>query len=249
MHEAAVGQKCPECSTPDKRTRVISGRDTWGVRFATSPLTLVLIAANVIVYLFDRSSVDAHRWLIDNLALIKLLAPNEWWRTITAAFLHGSLFHLGVNMYILYLLGPQLERQTGSVTFGALYFASAAAGGAISVLTGPAISGGHIVVSIGASGAIFGLIGAWFSASYRHRHTPAGQAMFNRMLVWIGISAVFPFLVGNIDWRAHLGGFIAGVAIHQLWTRVIPDNTDAKLARTMLALAVGALSLAVVAFL
>jgi membrane associated rhomboid family serine protease len=210
---------------------------------------MALIALNVVLYVVDRASLDSHRWLIENLALIKLAAADEWWRTITAAFLHGSLFHLGVNMYILYLLGPQLERQTGSVTFGALYFAAAAAGGAVSVLTGPAISGGFPVVSIGASGAIFGLIGAWFSASYRHRHTPAGQAMFNQMLLWIAISAVFPFIIGNIDWRAHLGGFIAGLAIHQLWTRLIPDKPDARLARTLLALAVGALSLAAVAFL
>jgi membrane associated rhomboid family serine protease len=237
------------CSAPEHRTQVVAVRETWGVRFANSPVTLTLIAVNVAIYLVGRGSVDADRWLTENLALIKLLAPNEWWRPITAAFLHGSLFHLGVNMYILYMLGPQLERQTGKRTFAALYFASAAAGGAVSVLTGPAISNGFIVVSIGASGAIFGLMGAWFSASYRHRHTPAGRAMFNQMLIWLAISAAFPFLVGNIDWRAHVGGLIAGISIHQLWTRLVPDRPNARVVRTAIATAVGLLALALVAFL
>jgi membrane associated rhomboid family serine protease len=249
MTDAAVGQKCPECSAPQHRTQVVAVRETWGVRFATSPVTLTLIVVNVVIYLVGRSSPDANLWLRENWALIKALAPNEWWRPLTAAFLHGSLFHLGINMYILYMLGPQLEKQTGKRTFAALYFASAAAGGALSVLTGPAISNGFLVVSIGASGAIFGLMGAWFSASYRHRHTPAGSAMFNQMLIWLAISAAFPFLVDNIDWRAHVGGLIAGISIHQLWTRFVPDRPVARVARTLIAVAVGVLALALVAFL
>jgi membrane associated rhomboid family serine protease len=248
-HDAAVGQKCPECAAPQHRTRVIAARDTWRVGLATTPVTVLLIAANIAIYLLGRGSVDAERWLVENLALIKLIAADEWWRTITAAFLHGSLFHVGVNMYILYLLGPQMERQTGSVTFAALYLAAAAAGGAVSVLTGPAITGGIPVISIGASGAIFGLVGAWFSASYRHRHTPAGRAMFNQMLLWVGISALFPFMIGNIDWRAHLGGLIAGVVIHQGWTRLAPTRPDAARMRTLIAVAVLGLALAATAFL
>jgi membrane associated rhomboid family serine protease len=216
---------------------------------ATTPVTVTLIAANLAIYLIGRGSIDADRWLVENLALVKVIASDEWWRTVTAAFLHGSLLHVGVNMYILYLLGPQMERQTGSGTFAALYLAAAAAGGAVSVLTGPALSNGFPVVSIGASGAIFGLIGAWFSASYRHRHTPAGRAMFNQMLLWVGISAAFPFVIGNIDWRAHLGGLVAGVVIHQLWTRFATDRADATRVRMAIALGTLALSLAATALL
>ena len=247
--DAAVGQKCPECASPGNRTRVITARDTWRVGLSTAPVTITIIALNVIIYLVGQGSAESNRWFIENLALVKLIAPDEWWRTITAAFLHGSLLHLGVNMYILYLLGPQMERQTGPVTFGALYMAAAATGGAVSVLTGPSLSGGSIVVSIGASGAIFGLMGAWFSASYRHRHTPAGAAMFNQMLLWLGISAVFPFIVGNIDWRAHVGGLAAGIAIHQLWNRIDPQRANGRALRTLIAAAVAVLSLAAVAFL
>ncbi len=247
--DAAVGQKCPECASPENRTRVVAARDTWRVGLGTAPVTIGIIVANVILYLVGLSSREVERWLVENLALIKAIAGEEWWRTVTAAFLHGSLFHLGINMYILYMLGPQMERQTGSVTFGSLYLAAAAAGGAVSALTGPEITRVGLVVSVGASGAIFGLIGAWFSASYRHRHTPAGRAMFNQMLLWVGISALLPFLLANIDWRAHAGGFLAGVVIHQLWTRLAQDRARPQLIRTSLALMVGVLSLLAVALL
>jgi len=204
----------------------------------------------VAIFVAGQASAGVQDWLFDNWSLIKLIAPDEWWRAVTAAFLHGSFLHVGLNMYILYLLGPQMERQTGSLTFSALYLAAAAAGGAVSALTGPLVTeSGFLVTSVGASGAVFGLIGAWFSASYRHRHTPAGRAMFNQMVLWVGINALSPFLFRNIDWRAHVGGLVAGVLIHQAWLRISPERGDARLMRTLVAVAVAALSLAAIALL
>ncbi len=246
--DAAVGQKCPECAAPVGRAQTVEVRQTWRVNFGTAPVTLAIIVANVALFLLARASLEADRWLVNNLAQVKpLVADGDWYRVVTASFLHASVFHLGINMYILYLLGPRLERQVGSLAFTALYFASAAAGGAMSQLTGDAFTAsGFAVVSLGASGAIFGLFGAWFSASYRHRHTPAGRMMFNQLAVLLVINALFPLIVPNIDWRAHLGGFIAGVAIHQLWTRLIPGRQDAGLQRAGLAGVVGLLSILMV---
>jgi membrane associated rhomboid family serine protease len=203
---------------------------------------MTLLALNVGIYLAGVLSPEFDRWLVENMALINVaVADGEWWRVFTAAFLHAGLFHLAINMYILYLFGTSLERSAGHAPFLALYLAAAAAGGAMSALTGPQFS-----VSVGASGAIFGLFGAWFSASYRSRHTPAGQAMFRQFLILLLLNAAIPLAVPNIDWRAHLGGFIAGVVIHQLWTRLVPGRPDAVAARTAIAAGVGLISLALV---
>jgi membrane associated rhomboid family serine protease len=237
--DAAVGQKCPECAKTDGRARTINVRQTWRPGFGTAPVTMTLLALNVGIYLAGVLSPEFDRWLIENMALINVeVANGEWWRVFTAAFLHAGLFHLAINMYILWLFGTSLERSAGHAPFLALYLASAAAGGAMSALTGPQFS-----VSVGASGAIFGLFGAWFSASYRSRHTPAGQAMFRQFLILLLLNAAIPLAVPNIDWRAHLGGFIAGVVIHQLWTRLVPGRPDAVAARTAIASGVGLISL------
>lgn len=93
------------------------------------------------------------------------VASGEVYRLVTAAFLHGGITHLGFNMYALYLFGPTLEREVGSAPFAAMYFASAVAGGAAFYLLEPQ------GLAVGASGAIFGLFGAWIAASYRGRST------------------------------------------------------------------------------
>lgn len=217
-------------------------RESWRGGLAASPVTYGLIAINLLIFIVGRSP-DVNAELIRNFAQVKVLvADGEWWRIFSAAFLHASFFHVGINMYVLYILGPRLERQVGSAPFALLYLAAAAAGGAVSQLTGPAIDGGFPVVSVGASGAIFGLFGIWFSASYRTRYTPAGRAMFNQMLILLAINAALPLFVRNIDWRAHLGGFIAGVVIHQLWLRIGDGETPPTPARLAVAAAVAAAS-------
>jgi len=249
-HDAAVGQKCPECAAPQHRTRVVNARESWGFSFRTVPITFSLVVINVAIFLLGTASPDAESWLIENLSLIKLVAPEEWWRAVTAAFLHGSFLHLGLNMYLLYLLGPQMERQVGAVAYASLYLAAAAAGGAVSALTGPLVTeSGFLVTSVGASGAVFGLVGAWFSASYRHRHTPAGRAMFSQLLFFVGINALSPFLFSNIDWRAHVGGLAAGLLVHQAWMRIGPDRKNAALLRTLTCVVITAISFLAMAFL
>jgi len=241
--DAAVGQKCRECAAPQGRHRSVQVRNTWGVNFGSTPVTLTLIIINVAIFVIGSVSLAADAWFIENWALIKqFTADGEWWRILSAAFLHGGLFHLVMNMYVLYLLGANLERGAGSAPYLALYLAAAAAGGAVSQLTDPNVGGRVLVISVGASGAIFGLFGAWLSASYQQRHTPAGRAMLNQFFVLLVINAAIPFLIPQIDWRAHLGGFAAGVVIHQLWARLEGRPAETAARRVAIAAFIGLLS-------
>ncbi len=139
----------------------------------------------------------------------------------TAAFLHAEgLWHIGFNMYALYLFGPQLERQIGGAAFAGLYTASAVGGGFAAYVLGEPRD-----LLVGASGAIFGLFGVWFLAAYRNRQTRMGRAMLNRMLMIMGLNAVIPLVFRQISWQGHLGGFIVGLGIFALWQQLGPTAT------------------------
>lgn len=242
-HDAAVGQKCPECAKPHGRHRVVTAQQTFGgASFATTPVTYSIIAVAAAVYVLGFLSAEIDNTLIRNFASVNILIDDgEWWRVLTAAFLHGSLFHIGFNMYALYLFGPRLEREVGGPAFAALYFAAAAGGGAASSIFGPTF-----VVSIGASGAIFGLFGAWMFVAYKLRATPAGRAMFNQLGVLLLINLALPIIIPNIDWRAHVGGLITGIAVAWLWSVLAVGRPRARLIRTIVGAAVLLVALALV---
>lgn len=142
-----------------------------------------------------------------------LVELGEWWRVLTATMLHGGVTHLLFNGYALYALGAQLERGVGSAAFAALYLASGLAGGIAFLLTVP--DG----IAVGASGAIFGLFGAWFAASWVNRDTPQGRAGLSQFGVLLLINLALPLFVPNIAWQAHMGGLVAGAVIGFDWAR------------------------------
>ena len=232
--DAAVGQKCPECAKPTGRHRVVDARRALGPpTMATAPVSFTIIGIAVAAFLLGMAS-DQFRveTLVRFAQYNAAIAAGDWWRVFTSAFLHANVTHILFNMYALYLFGPRMEQEVGSVPFAGLYFASAAGGGALSYLLGPA--GG---VSVGASGAIFGLFGAWLFVSYRIRHTPAGRAMFNQLGILLAINMALPLIIRNIDWRAHVGGLLVGVAIAALWARFAAGQPDARRIRTSIAAA------------
>lgn len=246
-HDAAVGQRCPECATASRgRHREIRGRgEVFGAAsFQTTPVTMTLIAASVAVFVLGFLSRDLEASLIERFALVsnnlasQFGTEGEWWRLLTSAFLHGSIAHILFNMYALYIFGPRLERQVGSPAFASMYLACAAAGGATSYTFGTSIS-------IGASGAIFGLFGAWLFVAWRMRGTPAGRGMFNQLFVLLAINLALPLLIPNIDWRAHLGGLASGILIAWLWSMLAVGRPNAVAIRTTTALLVLAASLAI----
>jgi membrane associated rhomboid family serine protease len=244
-HDHPVGQLCPECAAPSGRHKVVQGREIYGKStFQTAPVSFSIMAFTVAIYIAGRLSVDLDDLLFQNLAQANwLVAAGEWWRIFTAALLHGSWMHIGFNMYALYLFGPRMEQQVGSPSFAALYVAAAGAGGLASYLFGSIDQ-----VSIGASGAIFGLFGAWIFVAWKMRHTPGGRSMFTQLFVLLAINVVISFAPG-IDGLAHLGGFIAGIGIAALWSFLAVGKSNAVGIRTAIALGVIALDLVAVLLL
>ncbi len=209
---------------------MIDARTLRQVDRATTPVTWGLIAINVAIYLIGRIDPATGREIFINAAQYKpLIDDGEIWRIFTAMFLHANLTHVLFNMWALYLFGPALERRFGSVSFGAIYLATGLGGGALYHLVG------RLDPAVGASGAIFGLMGALLAATYRQRHTPAGRAVFSQLMLLLVINLTLPFVIPNIAWEAHLGGLVAGVAISAAWDKVSHGQPGAVLQRVFIA--------------
>ncbi len=241
-HDNAVGQLCPECAAPSDRHRVVQGRQIYGKpTFQTAPVSFGIMAITAAIYIIGFMSPSLDVTLTNWLAQANwLILAGDWWRIFTAALLHGSFLHIGFNMYALYLFGPRMEQQVGSPSFAALYIAAAGAGGLASYLLGPLDQ-----VSIGASGAIFGLFGAWIFVAWKMRHTPGGRSMFTQLFVLLAINVVISLAPG-IDGLAHLGGFVAGIVIAALWSVLAVGKANAVGIRTAIAVAFVAAELAAV---
>lgn len=250
-YDAPVGQKCPECVRAAGRQKIIRGRAVLAEpSFQTSPVAFTLIVINVIIFVIGLSSTSLQNDLVRNFGSLRLatdqgaligVEAGQWWRVITAAFLHGGFLHILFNMYFLYIFGPRLEQQVKSGSFAGIYLASAAGGSLASVLFGP-----PNVPSIGASGALFGLFGAWLYAAYRQRGSAAGKAMFNQLGAILLLNMALPFFIRNIDWHGHLGGLFTGVAIAFLWERLASGRRNARVKRTIIAFAVLVVIMAIV---
>lgn len=240
--DAVVGQRCPECAGPARLTRVIHARDLSHVGRRATPVTWTLIGLNILIFLATEAFSSFGNEVMQRFAQHPVLvAQGEWWRVITAAFLHASFLHVLFNMYALWLFGPTLERRFGSSSFASLYLASAIAGGALFQVIGTN------AWAVGASGAIFGLFGALLTASFRQRHTRAGSAVFGQLLVLLAINLALPLFVRNIAWQAHVGGLVAGGLIAAVWDR-LPRGKPGAARRVLVALAVAAAGMAVVLF-
>jgi membrane associated rhomboid family serine protease len=189
-------------------------------------LTRILIGINVLVYaaeLATGSGIDANTgWIFQKCALVSsnvefanTLAPliypgpvvgvahGDWWRLITAAFLHGGPLHLAMNMYVLWWVGGPLEAALGRARFIGLYLAAGLAGSAGALVLSPDRP------TVGASGAIFGLLGAAFVLERSGRFVLGGQA-FGIIVLNIVITFVF---AGQISVGGHLGGLAGGILI------------------------------------
>lgn len=127
------------------------------------------------------------------------IAQGEWYRLLSSTFLHGGIMHIAFNMYALWMLGPQLEALLGHRRFAGLYLLSALGGSVASYWFSPINT-----LSVGASGAIFGLMTATFVMGREL------QADVSQVAAFLGINVVIGFLSPGIDWRAHLGGAVIG---------------------------------------
>jgi membrane associated rhomboid family serine protease len=202
MTPTPVGMRCPECAR--ERTRVTRGAAAPG-RY-DAPATYVLIALNVAAYLAEIAGggggldPGVSSVLIDFGLFGPSVAEGEWYRLLTSGFLHASIFHIGFNMFALYFLGRILEPGIGTPRFVALYLASLLAGSLGALLLDPD------ALTIGASGAVFGIFGATFVIA-RHRGIDNLAASVGLILV---LNLAITFGNPEISIGGHLGGLAAG---------------------------------------
>src|SRR5437588_1739349 len=204
MRQTPVGVRCPECA--GQRTRVSAPAFMMG----NEPrVTYAIIAANVVVFMLTNQlsggglGGGSLNSLGNRLALWGPAVQNgEWYRLITSGFLHYGFLHIAFNMYALYILGSALERYVGSLRFAVIYFLSLLAGSFGALVATPHAQ------SAGASGAIFGVMGALLVLE-RQR----GMALLGGSVgALIVINLVFTFAVPGISIGGHIGGLLGGLA-------------------------------------
>jgi membrane associated rhomboid family serine protease len=204
--QAQVGSHCVECAKqtrPDTRTRA----RYWTARQPTL-VTYSLIALNLAVFawvtLQDPDSLSGAGRITQaqfDLGLAEpLLARGEWYRLVTAGFLHFGIIHIALNMWLLFQLGQLLEPAIGRIRFALLYFAALLAGSAGALILDP-----NRLVG-GASGAVFGLMGAAF-VGLRHRGVNPLSTGLGTVLI---LNLLFTFTIPEISKGGHIGGLIGG---------------------------------------
>jgi membrane associated rhomboid family serine protease len=213
LRSAAVGQQCVDCIREASRgTRQPSGAFGGRVVVSGAPVTWTLVGINVLLFLVElvHSSIGLS-WamlggVISNGQVIGVVG-GQWYRLITSAFLPppglgSGLLDIAFNMWALIFVGPAIERLLGHLRYLAVYLVSAVAGGVMFYYLAPLNE-----PALGASGAIFGLFGAWFVLARRLRMDARPVVML------IVLNLVISFTVPDIAWQDHLGGLIAGTAL------------------------------------
>jgi membrane associated rhomboid family serine protease len=203
MTATPVGQRCPECIGQQQIRRPSS------MAYATPIVTYALIAACVLMFIGPQKGLSGGLGLgggvsqqsVNDFALLGFnVAHGEWWRMVTSMFLHGSIIHLGFNMYALWIFGPVLERRYGPARYVALYFAAGLWGSAGVLILSPNQP------TLGASGAIFGLMGAFVAIA-----KVQGARDLGGVGALIGINLLITFTIPGISIGGHLGGLAGGL--------------------------------------
>jgi membrane associated rhomboid family serine protease len=207
MTMAPVGIRCPEHSGQARGpAKIVRGARRLSYEGGGALVTKGLIAVNVLVYLLEIAnggSINGPgvafqlKWALDG----PDVAQGDWYRLITAGFLHANILHIGLNMLILWLVGSQLEEVLGRARYLLLYMVSLLAGSAGALLQAP------LGYTLGASGAIFGLFGALLVLEY----FATGQIVGGQAFGLIAINLIFSFTFGGISWGGHIGGLVGGI--------------------------------------
>jgi membrane associated rhomboid family serine protease len=200
MTSTPVGMRCPECARQTSRVRTLRSTTDEPV------LTYVLIGINVIAgigsLLGGGAGADSSSLTDDGGLSQHFIAEGEYYRLITAGFLHAGPFHLLTNMLALWILGSMVEPALGRWNFGLIYFVSLLCGSFGALLLSPDS------LTVGASGAVFGLMGA-AAVLARNR---GFSLMESGLGIWIGLNLLITFTIPNISIGGHLGGIVGGAA-------------------------------------
>ncbi|MGV9687594.1 rhomboid family intramembrane serine protease [Streptomyces sp. NPDC003444] len=215
MISASVGFQCPDCvrggsgtgHAPDaNQPRTLAGgRIAADERFVTK----ILIAINLALFIAVQVVGDR---LVDDLGLIGYaflptgelvgVADGEWYRLLTSAFLHQEIPHFLFNMLGLWVIGGIVEPELGRIRYTVLVLLSGLSGSALAYLLSP-----QNQFSLGASGIVFGLIGAWVVLARRRRHDMRPVVLF------VALSLLLTFTRPGISWEAHIGGLVGGALV------------------------------------
>jgi membrane associated rhomboid family serine protease len=203
MTSTPVGMRCPDCAGQRQRVQTMRSLHVDPI------VTYVLIGINVLMFLGSGAGGglltgggSGGSRIFDDFALWgpAIDVNQEYWRLITGGFLHSGILHIGFNMYILYWLGTMLEPSLGHARFAALYFASLLAGSFGALLLEPN------AFTVGASGAVFGLMGAAFVLQ-RARGIDPMQSGIGPVILF---NLVLGFVIPNVSIGGHIGGLVGG---------------------------------------
>jgi membrane associated rhomboid family serine protease len=226
MIPAPVGHQCPSCVNDARREfRQGPGRRVAAANVKRSlSATSILLGLMGVMYIAEvvaggpgsLMSGPSAQTLVDLGASVALaqtadggligIAVGQNWRLITAIFLHAGILHIAFNAYALWIFGRVVEDELGSLRFVLIFFVTGFVASAASYAFGPN------AVGVGASGAIFGVFGAFVTYNYRRRHLALAAARLRAAVTLVLINMLLAFTIPGIDYRAHIGGFIAGLA-------------------------------------
>lgn len=205
---ASVGQHCRACVAEARATQRVP-MTVSGARQGVPPLIAsVLIGVNVLVYIVTAVNAGSFNEpqggrIFFELAMIPgNVGAGNWWAVLTAGFLHFGLIHLVVNMMSLYFIGPTLEQVLGRVRFLLVYLLSLLGGSAAVMALGSASD-----FNAGASGAVFGILGALVVTFKRLRLN------MTQLVSVVAVNLIITFTIPQISWQAHLGGLVVGAAV------------------------------------
>lgn len=241
MNQAQVGFQCPECLA-GTRQQVVTSRTAFA-RGRDVVVGKWIIGLNVAVFLITSLGGSPNRPSSPLAQELVLHAPSvaigDWWRLVTGGFMHAGLLHLFMNMFLLWLLAQELEPALGGWRFGLLYVVSLLGGSLGAVALHPD------AVTVGASGAIFGLMGALVVLQLRAHQNPWRSGIAGLVL----LNVAFTFLVPGISIGGHLGGLVAGafgglLVTPRTWPRTTAAIRDGFLILTGVLIAVGAVAVA-----
>src|SRR5690606_2943941 len=216
-------------------------------------VTWILIGLNAAVWLVmvglgvDASEPSGEALLTWGANIGILTSSGQWWRLLTAMFLHAGIFHLAFNLYFAWVIGRTCEQVFGAAAYTLVYFGSGLIASMVSAAWQPAS------VSVGASGALFGVFGAFLGFTIRRRGMLPPEfvsSVRRNALILIGINLVIGFAIPGIDVAAHVGGLVAGLgigyAIARLAEQPVSSRQQAKAVRVR---AIGMTTLATAAIL
>ena len=242
LRDAAVGQQCVECvrgagqgAGSGARARTVFG----GRPSRTATVTWTIMAVNILLYLVELAhpSLASDWWMLGYAYYqgggpMQGVAAGQWYRLITSAFLPGTgslgILDIAFNMWALYVVGPGLEQMLGKVRFVAVYLLSAVGGSVLFYYLAP-----QNQPALGASGAIFGLFGAWFVASRRLQLDSRGIVLL--IALNLGLSFVYR---STIAWQDHIGGLVVGALITAAYAYAPRKNRTAIQVAATVAVAV-----------